>query len=74
MSKRLFPVGTRHAIDDSVILRLINAATYAPSAMNQQPWTFPGPARSLDLALLEDISRAAKASILLSMSAPAMTG
>jgi len=46
------------AIDESVIRRLIAAAVKAPSAVNQQPWTF---AVVRDQDLLERISRKAKA-------------
>jgi len=45
------------AIDESVIHRLIAAAVKAPSAVNQQPWTFTV---VRDQELLERISRKAK--------------
>ena len=31
---------TQQTLDEQTILRLIRAATLAPSAVNQQPWTF----------------------------------
>lgn len=31
---------TTEAVDEAVIGRLINAAVQAPSAVNQQPWTY----------------------------------
>ncbi len=49
------------AIDESVIHRLIAAAVKAPSAVNQQPWTFTV---VRDQELLERISRKAKAHVL----------
>ena len=49
------------AIDESVIRRLIAAAVKAPSAVNQQPWTFTV---VRDQDLLEKISRKAKAHVL----------
>ena len=52
---------TAAPVDEKVILRLIDAATQAPSAMNQQPWTFTV---IRDQALLERISREAKACML----------
>ncbi len=46
------------AIDEKTIHRLIAAATQAPSAVNQQPWTFT---IVRDQAVLDQMSRAAKA-------------
>lgn len=52
---------TAQAVDEEVIVRLIGAATLAPSAMNQQPWRFTV---VRDQALLDRISREAKACML----------
>jgi nitroreductase len=49
---------TPEPVDEKLIFRLIDAAAQAPSAMNQQPWTFTV---IRDQALLERISREAKA-------------
>lgn len=52
---------TTAAVDEAVIDRLIDAAVQAPSAVNQQPWTFTV---LRDQALLDRISREAKAHML----------
>lgn len=52
---------TPAAVDEKVLCRLIDAAMQAPSAMNQQPWTFTV---IRDQALLDRISREAKARLL----------
>lgn len=52
---------TTEAVDEKLILRLIDAAVQAPSSMNQQPWTFTV---IRDQALLERISQEAKAWVL----------
>jgi nitroreductase len=52
---------TTEAVDKALIGRLINAAIQAPSAVNQQPWTFTV---LRDQALLDRISREAKAYML----------
>ncbi|WP_374441096.1 nitroreductase family protein [Pseudomonas panipatensis] len=57
---------TAEGVDELVIRRLINAAVQAPSAMNQQPWTFTV---IRNRGLLERISRDAKAHMLASMPA-----
>ncbi|OIQ82880.1 5,6-dimethylbenzimidazole synthase [mine drainage metagenome] len=56
------------AIDDRMIGRLIDAAVHAPSAVNEQPWRFTV---VRDQALLDRISRDAKAHMLASMPASA---
>jgi len=57
---------TTAAIDKEVIHRLINAAAQAPSAVNQQPWTFTV---IRDQQLLDRISTQAKAYMLARLSA-----
>ncbi|WP_207867453.1 nitroreductase [Pseudomonas sp. 58(2021)] len=52
---------TTQAVDEEVIVRLIHAASLAPSAMNRQPWRFTV---VRDQALLDRISREAKACML----------
>src|SRR3989344_9212045 len=52
---------TTEAVDKELIGRLINAVIQAPSAVNQQPWTFTV---LRDQALLDRISREAKAYML----------
>lgn len=49
---------TSKAIDETIIRRLIEAATQAPNAVNQQPWTFTV---VRDQGLLDRVSRDAKA-------------
>jgi nitroreductase len=51
-------------VDEATIRRLISAATQAPNAVNQQPWTF---AVIRDQALLDRLSREAKAYFLANM-------
>jgi nitroreductase len=48
---------TPEALDRQTILRLIDAAAQAPSAVNQQPWTFTV---VRDQAILDQVSREAK--------------
>jgi nitroreductase len=55
---------TDERVDEQTILRLIDAAVAAPSAINQQPWTFTV---VRDQALLERLSRAARAHALESL-------
>ena len=55
---------TTQAIDEPTIRRLIDAAVHAPSAVNQQPWTFTV-VREPDL--LDRVSRGAKAHMLETM-------
>ena len=57
---------TGQALDEHTILRLIRAATLAPSAVNQQPWTFTV-VQNQDV--LDGVSRDAKAHMLATMSA-----
>ncbi len=57
---------TTQAIDEALIGRLIDAAVQAPSAVNQQPWTFMV---LRDQALLDRVSREAKAYMLKAQSA-----
>jgi len=52
---------TPEPLDEKLICRLIDAAAQAPSAMNQQPWTFTV---IRDQALLERVSREARAWML----------
>ena len=57
---------TKQAIEEQTILRLIHAATLAPSAVNQQPWTFTV-VRNQDV--LDTVSRDAKAHMVATMPA-----
>lgn len=59
---------TAEGVDEQAIRRLIDAAVQAPSAMNQQPWTFTV---IRNQALLDRISREAKAHMLATMGAGA---
>jgi nitroreductase len=52
---------TSEAVDEQTIRRLIDAAVNAPSATNEQPWTFTV---VRDRALLDQISRDAKTYML----------
>jgi len=52
---------TPEPVDDKVLRQLIDAAVQAPSAVNQQPWSF---FVVQDRALLARISREAKAHML----------
>ena len=60
---------TAEAVTESAIARLIDAAIQAPSAVNQQPWTF---AEVRDQGLLDLISRGAKAHMLATLEATTM--
>ena len=62
---------TTEAVDEKIIRRLINAAIQAPSAVNQQPWTFTV---IRDQELLDRISREAKAYMLATMAAGPHSG
>ncbi len=55
---------TTQGIDEHTIRHFINAAILAPSAVNQQPWTFTV---VRDQDLLDRISRDAKAHMLVTM-------
>lgn len=57
---------TNAAIDEAAIKSLIAAAVQAPSAMNQQPWTFMVVRGQ---PLLERLSREAKAHMLANLPA-----
>ena len=57
---------TDKAVDDETIRRLIDAAVLAPSASNEQPWTFTV---VRDQALLERISDEAKSYLLAGLPA-----
>ena len=57
---------TTQALDEAIIRRLIKAAIQAPSAINQQPWTFTV---IRDQGLLDRLSREAKAHMLATMPA-----
>jgi len=57
---------TRREVDHAVILRLVDAAIHAPSAMNEQPWAF---AVIRDQNLLGELSSRAKRHTLETLSA-----
>lgn len=57
---------TAQPIDEKTLRRLIDAAVHAPNAVNQQPWTFTV---VREQALLDKISRDAKAHMLATMPA-----
>ena len=57
---------TDEAVDERTIRRLIDAAVHAPSAVNQQPWTFTV---VRDQGMLDRISRDAKSHMLATMPA-----
>lgn len=57
---------TADAVDEETIRRLIGAAVQAPSAVNQQPWTFTV---VRDQRVLDRISHDAKAHMLAAMPA-----
>jgi nitroreductase len=59
------------AIDEKTIHRLIAAATQAPNAVNQQPWTFTV---VRDQALLDQVSQAAKTHMVATMPAEMAPG
>ena len=56
---------TAQAVDEGTINRLIDAAVHAPSAVNQQPWTFTV---VRDQGTLDRISDGAKAHMLATMA------
>jgi len=62
---------TTETVDEVVIGRLIDAAVQAPSAVNQQPWTFTV---LRDQALLDRISREAKAYMLSTLPSGPQSG
>jgi nitroreductase len=53
------------AVDDATIERLIDAAVQAPSAVNEQPWTFTV---VRDSTVLDHLAREAKAFMLATMT------
>ena len=55
---------TPQAVDEATIRRLIDAASHAPNAVNQQPWMFTV---VRDQAVLDRISRDAKSHMLATM-------
>ncbi|HXP74956.1 MAG TPA: nitroreductase [Stellaceae bacterium] len=57
---------TTQAVDEQTIRYLIDAATQAPNAVNEQPWTFTV---IRDQKVLDLISRGAKAHMLATMAA-----
>jgi nitroreductase len=57
---------TAQAVDEQVIGRLIDAATHAPNAVNEQPWTFTV---VRDQKVLDRISRDAKSHMLATLPA-----
>jgi nitroreductase len=61
---------TAQAVDERTIRSLIDAAVLAPSAVNQQPWTFTV---VRDQHVLERISHGAKSHMLAGMSADAQS-
>jgi nitroreductase len=58
-------------VEETTIRRLIDAAVLAPSAVNQQPWTFTV---VRDQAVLDRVSRAAKSHMLATMPADPHSG
>jgi len=56
---------TAQVVDESAIVRLIDAAVHAPNAVNQQPWTFTV---VRDQSVLDRISRGAKSHMLATMA------
>jgi nitroreductase len=65
-SRRSVREYTTQAVDEQTIRHLINAAIFAPNAVNQQPWTFTV---VRDQGLLARISRDAKSYMLVTMAA-----
>jgi nitroreductase len=62
---------TDETVDERTIRRLIDAAVQAPSAVNQQPWTFTV---VRDQNVLDRISRDAKSHMLANMPASSRSG
>jgi nitroreductase len=62
---------TAETVDEQTISRLIAAAVHAPSAVNQQPWTFTV---VRDQNVLDRISREAKSHMLATMPASPHSG
>ena len=59
---------TQQNVDESTLRKLIDAATYAPSAVNEQPWAFTV---VRDRAILDRISQSAKTHMSETMPASA---
>ena len=57
---------TSDSVDEPTIRRLIDAAIHAPSATNEQPWTFTV---VRDQALLDQVSQASKVHMLATLPA-----
>jgi nitroreductase len=55
---------TPQPVDEKAVRQLIEAATYAPNALNRQPWTFTV---VRDQSLLERLSDDAKTDLLANM-------
>ena len=51
---------TSQGVDEKVITNLINSAVYAPSAVNEQPWTFTV---VRDQSVLDRLSQDAKSGV-----------
>ena len=66
MGRRSVRSYTRAPVDQASIARLIDAATHAPSAMNEQPWSFTV---VRDQKVLDRISGQAKVHLLESLMA-----
>jgi nitroreductase len=64
LGRRSVRLYTEEAVDEQLIRRLINAAVHAPSAVNEQPWTFT---IVRDQAALDRVSREAKTHMLTNM-------
>jgi nitroreductase len=62
---------TNQTVDEPTINRLIEAATLAPSAVNEQPWTFTV---IRDQLILDRVSREAKAHMVMTMPTDMATG
>lgn len=64
LGRRSVRLYTEEAVDEQSIRRLIDAAVHAPSAVNEQPWTFT---IVRDQPALDRISREAKTHMLKNM-------
>jgi nitroreductase len=62
---------TEQAVDDATIRRLVHAAILAPSAVNQQPWTFTVVRNQ---ALLDQVSRDAKIHLMATVTSDMAAG
>jgi nitroreductase len=59
---------TKQTVDDATVEQLIAAGVHAPSAVNQQPWTFTVVRNQ---GILDLLSRDAKSHVIAAMPAPA---